>query len=188
MRETFHVQDPAALRAIAHPMRQRILSELVVLGHARAADLAQAIGEPANSISFHLRVLAKAGMIVEAPEHARDRRDRVWTNAAESYVVDPGSPGVVREVVRPALRWAERLFVEANDTSSHDKDRLFAISALVLTPQQAEEMAKEVTDLLERWADRALTEARKAPDPDRRAYQALAVLAPRGSDGSDDTP
>jgi DNA-binding transcriptional ArsR family regulator len=191
MLETFRVQDPAALRAIAHPTRQRILTELAVLGHARAADLAQAIGEPANSVSFHLRVLAKAGMIAEAPEHARDRRDRVWANVAESYVVDPGSPEVVREVVRPALRWAERLFAEANDTGfredsgsrpdsgSREEDRLFAISALVLTPQQAAEMTRELTELLERWAHRALTEAQDAPDPARRAYQALTVLAPR---------
>ena len=102
MLETFHVQDPAALRAIAHPLRQRILMELAVLGHARAADLARATGEPANSVSFHLRVLARAGMIVEAPEHARDRRDRVWKNVAESYAVAPGTPGAVRPGGRPA--------------------------------------------------------------------------------------
>jgi DNA-binding transcriptional ArsR family regulator len=188
MLDTFRVQDPAALRAIAHPTRQRILSELAALGHARAADLAQVIGEPANSVSFHLRVLAKAGMIAEAPEHARDRRDRVWANVAESYVVDPGSPEVVREVVRPALRWAERLFAEVNDTGTREEDRLFAISALVLTPQQAAEMTQELTDLLERWAHRALTEAQEAPDPARRAYQALTVLAPRAEKRDPDDP
>ena len=48
MLETFRVQDPAALRAIAHPLRQRSLVELAVLGHARAADLAQATGEDAE--------------------------------------------------------------------------------------------------------------------------------------------
>ncbi|MFF2623539.1 helix-turn-helix domain-containing protein [Oerskovia jenensis] len=184
MLETFRVQDPTALRAIAHPTRQRILTELVALGHARAADLAQVIGEPANSVSFHLRVLARAGMIAEAPEHARDRRDRVWTSVAESYVVDPGSPEAVREIVRPALVWAEKLFVEANDTRSTQEDRMLAISALVLTPEQAAEMAHEVGDLLERWSNRALAEARQAQDPARRAYQMLAVLAPRG--GQDD--
>ncbi|MFF3064219.1 helix-turn-helix domain-containing protein [Oerskovia sp. NPDC057915] len=180
MLETFRVQDPTALRAIAHPTRQRILTELVALGHARAADLAQVIGEPANSVSFHLRVLAKAGMIAEAPEHARDRRDRVWASVAESYVVDPGSPEAVREIVRPALVWAERLFVDANDTRSTDDDRMLAISALVLTPEQAAEMAQELGDLIERWSNRALAEARQAQDPARRAYQLLAVLAPRG--------
>ncbi|MHA7135205.1 helix-turn-helix domain-containing protein [Oerskovia turbata] len=188
MLDTFRVQDPAALRAIAHPVRQRILSELAALGHARAADLAQAIDEPANSVSFHLRVLAKAGMIAEAPEHARDRRERVWANVAERYLVDPGEPEVVREIVRPALVWAERLFVEANENAGAGQDdRMLAINALVLTPQQATEMSQEIADLFERWSNRALTETRNAPDPARRSYQALAVLAPH--DGpADETP
>ena len=186
MLENFHIQDPVALRAVAHPMRQRILTELAALGHARAADLAQAIGEPANSISFHLRVLAKAGMIAEAPEHARDRRDRVWTNVAKRYVVDPGTPEAVPEVIRPALIWAERLFVEMNEETARQGDQLLAINALVLTPQLATEMTQDLADLLERWADRALAEAKKAPDTARRAYQVLAVLAPRGQDKSDD--
>lgn len=178
MLDTFHVQDPAALRAIAHPIRQRILSELAALGHARAADLAQVIDEPANSVSFHLRVLAKAGMIEEAPEHARDRRERVWANTAQRYFVDPGEPEVVREIVRPALSWAERLFVEENDSTAQQDDRMLAIVALVLTPAQAAEMAQEVADLLERWSDRSLTGSRDAPRSERGSYQALAVLAP----------
>ena len=93
------ITEPEALRALAHPVRQRILMQLSVLEHARAADLAEAIGQPANSVSFHLRVLAKAGMIVEAPEHARDKRDRVWTNVDQSYRVKSDSPGAGEAIV-----------------------------------------------------------------------------------------
>lgn len=182
MLDTFHVQDPAALRAIAHPVRQRILTELAVLGHARAADLAGAIDEPANSVSFHLRVLARAGMIVEAPEHARDRRDRVWTNVAETYAVQPGSPGAMRDVVRPALVWAEESFAEAAGGGPPRDDRVLALSSLALTPEQAAELAEEVQELLRRWSDRWLAEAREAPDADRRTYQLLAVLGPRAGE------
>lgn len=179
MLETFDVHDPPALRAIAHPLRQRILMELAALGHARAADLARATGEPANAVSFHLRVLAKAGLIVEAPEHARDRRDRVWTNAAKSYAVRPTTPGAVRDVVRPALSWAEETFRRATETDGPRDDRMLAISALVLTAEQAGEMARELEALLERWSERSLREARDAPDAAREAYQVLTVLAPR---------
>jgi DNA-binding transcriptional ArsR family regulator len=176
--ETFRVQDPAALRAIAHPLRQRILVELAVLGHARAADLAQATGEPANSVSFHLRVLAKAGMIVEAPEHARDRRDRVWKNVAQSYAVEPGTPDAVRHVVRPALAWAEETFRRGSETGGRE-DRILALSTLVLTAVQAATMSRELAELLERWTARSLEEGRAAPHERRETYQALAVLAPR---------
>lgn len=179
MLETLRVQEPAALRAIAHPLRQRILMELAVLGHARAADLARATGEPANAVSFHLRVLAKAGLIVEAPEHARDRRDRVWTNVAKSYAVEPGTPAAVRDVVRPALAWAEETFRRANAAGVAREDRILAISALVLTPEQAAAMARDLEAVLERWSDRSLAEARETPDAQRATYQVLTVLAPR---------
>src|SRR3978361_62761 len=80
------VHDPRVLRAIAHPVRNRILDELGATGPMRAADIAQALGIPANQASFHLRQLAKYGLVVEAPEEARDGRDRVWKVVSESGI------------------------------------------------------------------------------------------------------
>lgn len=73
------------LKAIANPLRRQILNTLSAMESARAADLAQVLDVPANKVSFHLRELAKADMIVEVPELARDRRDRVWKPAARGY-------------------------------------------------------------------------------------------------------
>ena len=53
------VHDPRVLRAIAHPVRNRILDELGATGPMRAADVARSLGIPANQASFHLRQLAK---------------------------------------------------------------------------------------------------------------------------------
>src|SRR3954454_8791847 len=80
----------AMLKAYAHPLRRRIAKVLVGRPYARAADIAGELNVPANSVSFHLRVLADAGLIEEAPEHARDRRDRVWTAIEGSWNI--GSP------------------------------------------------------------------------------------------------
>lgn len=78
------------LKALSHPVRRRIVAVLAARGTGRAADLATDLALPANQISFHLRSLAKAGLIEEAPEHARDRRDRVWRPAQRNMrVVDP---------------------------------------------------------------------------------------------------
>lgn len=66
------------LKAMANPLRRQILAILGAVESARATDLAQRLDVPANKLSFHLRVLAAAGIIQEAPELARDRRDRVW--------------------------------------------------------------------------------------------------------------
>ena len=78
--------DPRILRAIAHPARSRILSELHAAGSLRAADVARILDIPANQASFHLRQLAKYGLVVEAPEEARDKRDRVWRMAPEDGI------------------------------------------------------------------------------------------------------
>src|SRR6478752_287351 len=86
------LSDPRVLRAIAHPVRTRVLDELQASGPARAADIARELGIPANQASFHLRQLAKYGLIEEAPEAARDQRDRVWKSADDgSLSIDVGA-------------------------------------------------------------------------------------------------
>src|SRR6478736_3986815 len=79
------LSDPRVLRAIAHPVRTRVLDELQASGPARAADIARELGIPANQASFHLRQLAKYGLVEEAPEEARDKRDRVWRADAAAH-------------------------------------------------------------------------------------------------------
>ena len=61
------VHDPRMLRAIAHPVRNRILTELNASGPMRAADLARELDLPANQTSFHLRQLAKYGLVGRTP-------------------------------------------------------------------------------------------------------------------------
>lgn len=78
------------LKAMANPLRRRIFATLAAMDYARAADLSTRLDVPANSLSFHLRVLAEAGLIEEAPELARDRRDRVWRAAPGGLTI--GSP------------------------------------------------------------------------------------------------
>ncbi|WP_243228688.1 transcriptional regulator [Microbacterium sp. CIAB417] len=81
----------AMLKAFANPLRRRIMRVLARREFVRAADIAEDLGEPANKISFHLRVLADAGIIVEAPEQARDGRDRVWTPIRDSLSIGAGA-------------------------------------------------------------------------------------------------
>lgn len=80
----------AMLKAFANPLRRDMMRVFAKQEFLRAADIAEELGEPANKISFHLRVMADAGLIIEAPERARDGRDRVWTPIKESLNV--GAP------------------------------------------------------------------------------------------------
>jgi DNA-binding transcriptional ArsR family regulator len=72
------IRDPRQMRALAHPLRLRILARLQVEGPATATALAGALGEGVSSISYHLRQLARHGYIDEEPTLARSRRERPW--------------------------------------------------------------------------------------------------------------
>lgn len=72
-------QDPAALKALTHPLRIRLLGMLRQDGPATASELAARTDESSASTSYHLRVLAKYAFVAEA-EH-RDGRERRWRSA-----------------------------------------------------------------------------------------------------------
>ncbi|WP_030764649.1 ArsR/SmtB family transcription factor [Streptomyces sp. NRRL F-2664] len=69
-------RDAAALKALTHPLRIRLLGMLRQDGPATASELAVRTGESSASTSYHLRVLAKYAFVAEA-EH-RDGRERRW--------------------------------------------------------------------------------------------------------------
>ena len=77
MAEPREITDPDALRALAHPLRQRILRMLSEHGPATSTSLAKALGENTGATSYHLRQLAEHGFIEEAPELAKGR-ERWW--------------------------------------------------------------------------------------------------------------
>ena len=78
MDESLHVTEPDVLRAVAHPLRRRLLDVLRVDGPQTASLLAEHTGEAVGNVSHHVRVLQRAGLVEAAPELARDRRERWW--------------------------------------------------------------------------------------------------------------
>ena len=73
------------LAAMTHPVRRRLIDLLSANGPATVGMLADETGERVGSISHHLKVLATNGLIVEAPELARDRRESWWRVAKGSW-------------------------------------------------------------------------------------------------------
>ena len=57
------VSDPAALKALAHPLRLRILRHLGISGPATSTTLATALGENTGTLSYHLRRLERGGFV-----------------------------------------------------------------------------------------------------------------------------
>lgn len=84
------ISDPQVMRALAHPARMAIMEHLsTVEGGATATECAEIAGLSPSATSYHLRELAKFGLIEEAPSRG-DARERVWRSFSPSYYVESG--------------------------------------------------------------------------------------------------
>jgi DNA-binding transcriptional ArsR family regulator len=79
--------DAQLLRALAHPMRNRILGLLRIYGPATATTLADRLGVNTGATSYHLRQLADAGLVVEDDSRG-NARDRWWKSAHQGTDFD----------------------------------------------------------------------------------------------------
>lgn len=172
---SFQVTDPGTLRALAHPFRQRIIWELSVRKYGRAADLAAIMEEPANSISYHLRALAKAGIVEEAPEFAHDSRDRVWRMAhPEGLYAAAGSPAA-DILVEDQLAWI-REFLNERLPRQPGAARGEYLGAAMLTEDEAKGMFEEIAEILERWREHGAQASNAEPDDANRIFHRLIFL------------
>src|ERR1700760_3578282 len=81
--------DVTTLRALAHPLRLRLLDLLRFGGPATATMLAKRVGESSGSTSYHLRQLAKHGYIEEVP--GSGGRARWWRSVEKRTTIGDGS-------------------------------------------------------------------------------------------------
>jgi DNA-binding transcriptional ArsR family regulator len=73
-RVTRIIRNAEELRALVSPVRQEIVDVLSSRGPMSAADIAAAIGRPADALYFHLRALERTGLARRAGLRRRGRR------------------------------------------------------------------------------------------------------------------
>jgi hypothetical protein len=171
--------DPRELRAIAHPLRNRLLTELFARQAATATVLSQAVGEPVNKVSFHLRLLAKYGFIVEVPELARDGRDRWWRPAHADgidwdYLAEIHAPVVrsqLNEGLNRSLKEVWRYFSAANQRLPAWEPGSFSHDwYLHMTPEEAADFDRQYLELCFRWRDRVAEKLSAGETEGRQSY------------------
>lgn len=175
--------DPRILRAIAHPTRNRVLHELSASGSLRAADIARELDIPANQASFHLRQLAKYGLVEEDPDAARDKRDRVWRLTDPDGIrfrtadmrAQPGGEAAYAVFQRNTVAWGHRLVDRA---LAHDGAGRKSVSehSLRLDPDEAMQLAEELTEVIDRY--RLAGQRHDRADDDRVTYSVLQLIQP----------
>jgi DNA-binding transcriptional ArsR family regulator len=173
--------DPRILRAIAHPTRNRILSELWASGSLRAADVARILDMPANQASFHLRQLAKYGLVREAPEEARDKRDRVWRLVADDGIsfrsrdmlAQPGGEAAMEVYRRNARAWGYHLVDRSLEPDEPGAEKYINQGSLRFTQEELAEFAAEYVELQNRWRERT-----RGHDDGRTTYSVYQLVQP----------
>jgi DNA-binding transcriptional ArsR family regulator len=159
---------PSVLAAVHHPLRRRLIDLLHAHGPATASALAGSTGELVGNVSHHLKVLASAGVITEAPELARTRRERWWQIRETSERVrsnaDPvAEPDPAAELAAAAAEDADLAHRVAkvrqwlNDRHEFGEPWVSAAYAterwLTLTPEQLTELGKRIEDLVREYRD-----------------------------------
>ena len=175
------VDDPGAMRALAHPVRMRMLSELRSRGPLPVGALAVTFGIAPGSASYHLRTLAAHHFVVEAPELARDGRERWWRAAAEMTSWDPaaaqGDPErwAALDVLRRAVLrgYVEKLEAGLEAEATLPREWVAASfqgdDRLDLTVAELAELRAELTTVFDRWHARS--------DRDRPGTESVWVMA-----------
>lgn len=183
------VATTAMLKAFTHPLRREILRLFPKHQYLRAADIAELLDAPANKVSFHLRVLADAELIIEAPERARDRRDRVWTarraavnlGGPESPVEDPALGNAVLKVlvdehfdlVRRMVAWGPE-YMTGRTTETHAE---FSQHSTRLTESEFVAMMEKVHAIMREAGETHERDHPDLDDPDARVWNIDIIAA-----------
>jgi DNA-binding transcriptional ArsR family regulator len=154
--------DAAGLKALAHPLRVRMLGALRTDGPATATQLAHRLGESTGTTSWHLRQLADAGFIEEDPDRGT-RRDRWWrarTGTTEMAVRDFAGQPELQDVIGIYLQSVvENQFARAADFVAHADEWLpawqdaatFSDFGLTLDPAGVTALADELFATIRRY-------------------------------------
>ncbi|MFG3697912.1 ArsR/SmtB family transcription factor [Micromonospora sp. NPDC047620] len=163
------ISDPQVMRALAHPARLAITEHLSSIeAGATATECAEIVGLSPSATSYHLRELAKAGLVEQAPNRG-DARERVWRTVSPSWTVDAGRG------TAPEARAAERALVEAWLARDLERSRdwlrrapdepaewygasRLADSQLLLTAAELSELNEAVDRLFEPYRKRSRVE------------------------------
>jgi DNA-binding transcriptional ArsR family regulator len=153
------VREPKVMRAMAHPARLAILQHLSGMGDATATECAEICGLSPSATSYHLRALAKVGLVEEAPSRG-DGRERLWRTPGRGFMLeldDPSLPDAVPaaialvDVVMEHDDAILRRWLEAAASLSKDESDAIVLhrGQVVATATELEQLRQAIMDLLE---------------------------------------
>jgi predicted transcriptional regulator len=164
------ISDVRALTALAHPVRLSLLQHLMAVGPRTASQCAAVVGASPSNCSYHLRLLARFGMV--EPVEADDGRERPWRAAATGFRFggpegDPATRAAAQALTMAQLEESARLardFLRRIDAEGEDWQQAVAFGtyALALTSAELTELVTALDRLIRPYI--ALTRQGTPPD------------------------
>lgn len=173
------ITDAQTMRALAHPVRIAIIEALGLGGPMTATEVGEQIDESPTTCSFHLRQLAKYGIVEEAG--GGKGRARPWRLIALGFSIpsthdDPEADVAANMLTRMNRERQLGRFTTWMDTrSSYPREwRDAAVDSqygFYLTAEELEQLDDELQELLGRW----FGNGERMTDPSRRPPGAVPV-------------
>lgn len=158
-REPVVLTDPRAIKALAHPARLAVIDELFAGRELTATECAEIAGLSPSAMSYHLRALAKWG-IVERADGSGDARERPWRAAGEGLTIDSSEPrasaAAESAMVSRMLDRTRRELLEWTAREDRSRDRWHDITMVAggarwMTDEEAEQFGAAFTEMLDKY-------------------------------------
>ena len=159
------VVDMESLKALAHPLRVRILDTLSTYGEFTASGLGERLGESSGATSYHLRQLEKHNFVREVVGKGTGR-ERWWERVPGGIAIDapqaestPSERAASRLVLREWMNNRTILldeFIGRGDEVLSDEWMLasnISMSNLVLTHEQTKELSTRLQVVLDEYVE-----------------------------------
>jgi DNA-binding transcriptional ArsR family regulator len=174
-RRSTRLTDPRALRAYAHPVRVALVGLLRTEGPLTATRAAEILGESSGTCSFHLRQLAKYGLVEEAG--GGTGREKPWRATALFTEVPAtadtpegaAAAGLFFSVLAEGyfdrlMKWLE---VRGQEAQEWQEAAIFGDRILYLTPDELAGLGARIAELLDAYTER-LTDPQRRPEGSRQ--------------------
>lgn len=149
------IRDTAALRALADPLRQRLLGAMETPRTVK--ELSSDLGRPADRLYYHLNLLEKHGLIRSEDERGRDRR---YVIAAGGFAIDPALTLPAADVERLVRSILERVQVEYAGAPRRERDgvkrKMLSLRHVRLTERRRIELMDVLMSVAEEYDEESV--------------------------------
>jgi hypothetical protein len=180
-------RDPLALRALAHPLRWKLIDLLNSEQSATATRCAEVLGESVASCGYHLGILAKYGYVEPVPDRAG--REKPWrlVSRRQDLSVDG-----LDEAGALAAQSATEVFLDHELERIKDRLRRASLepaewqaasyvsgATTWMTAAELTEIKDQLAEIQERYGDRDDDPSRRPPGAREVRVFAVTSVAPR---------